>query len=417
MSFPRYERYKDSGVEWLGEVPEHWIAAKLKWHASIFSGSDQKHEDGIFPLYGANGIIGSTRDATKSCPRVLIGRVGSAGAVNYAMGKYGVSDNVLIIDNDEHINSRYCYYWIGNQDFSICVSKTAQPLLTASQISDFAFPLPTVSEQEVIATFLDYETAKIDALIAEQQRLINLLKEKRQAVISHAVTKGLNPDAPMKDSGIEWLGEVPEHWEVLKIRRIAASVETGGTPSYEPPSTEIEDGVVWYTPGDFGGAMLLKKSARKITKEAVASGEARLFPAHSVLIVSIGATLGKVGYIEEPASSNQQINAVIPQKLIDGYFLAYSLSVKSEVMRFLSNASTIGIMNQEKTKEILLGVPPLEEQLNIAAFLDRETAKLDALTAEAQTAIILLQERRTALISAAVTGKIDVRGFISDSTH
>ena len=244
--------------------------------------------------------------------------------------------------------------------------------------------------------------------MAEQESLIALLKEKRQALISHAVTKGLDPNAPMKDSGIEWLGEAPAHWEVVSVRRAAVSVDTGGTPSSQPPSEDLDTGLPWYTPGDFRGSIRLGQSAKMISREAAESGEAKVFPPGTVLIVSIGATLGKVALASVESSANQQINAVIPDGRIDAYFMTYSLSVKADVMRFLSNASTIGIMNQEKTKEIPLAIPPPNEQVSIIAFLDRETALLDVLVVEAERAIALLKERRSALISAAVTGKIDV---------
>ncbi len=210
-----------------------------------------------------------------------------------------------------------------------------------------------------------------------------------------------------KPSGVEWLGEVPEHWDVNTLRRCAINVRTGGTPASQPPSCDLEQGYVWYTPGDFGDSLRLTTSARLIPAAAIESGEVRIFPPRSVLIVSIGATLGKVGFSEGESSANQQINAVIPNKRIDGYFLAFSLSIKVEEMRFLSNASTIGIMNQEKTKEIWLTVPPHLEQLHIAAFLDRETAKIDALVAEQQRLIELLKEKRQAVISHAVTKGLD----------
>jgi type I restriction enzyme S subunit len=151
---------------------------------------------------------------------------------------------------------------------------------------------------------------------------------------------------------------------------------------------------------------------KKLSVESSRSGEVRLFSSGSVLVVSIGATLGKVGYIDRPSSANQQINAISPNASVDGYFLAYTLSAKAEIMKMLSNASTIGIMNQEKTKEIPLPIPPLEEQFGISAHLDVETGRIDVLVTEAETAISLLQERRSALISAAVTGKIDVRGLV-----
>jgi len=210
-----------------------------------------------------------------------------------------------------------------------------------------------------------------------------------------------------KDSGVEWLGKVPGHWQAMSLRRLVKGVQTGGTPSTEPPSPDLDSGLVWYTPGDFGESLYLAESERKISFEMVEAGEVKQFPSGSVLVVSIGATLGKVGYIRQPSSANQQINAIIPNALIDGYFLAYSLSVKSETMRFLSNASTIGIMNQERTKAIWLAVPPRVEQSAITLFLDRETAKLDNLMAEQKKLIALLKEKRQAVIAHAVTKGLD----------
>jgi len=441
MSFPRYENYKDSGVEWLGEVPEHWGVAPLKRGFEVRLGkmlqpeSSSSHDELLPYLRAANiqwyGVDVSDiklmwfsqkerSQLTLQADDLLISEGGDVGRSALWRGEIDnchFQNSINRVRARESNYGRYLYYWISvikdKGYIDVLCNKSTIAHFTAEKVQTVPVPFPAPIEQQSIAAFLDRETAKIDALIAEQQRLIDLLKEKRQAVISHTVTKGLNPDVPMKDSGIEWLGEVPEHWDVWNVRRIAISVQTGGTPSSEPPSTELDDGCVWYTPGDFGEELRLTDSARKITRAVAASGEAKLFPKNSVLIVSIGATLGKVGYVEQTSSSNQQINAIIPNNLIDGYFLAYSLSVKAEVMRFLSNASTIGIMNQEKTKEILLALPPMIEQTDITIFLDNETAKIDTLTNEAKTAITLLQERRTALISAAVTGKIDVRDLVS----
>ena len=210
------------------------------------------------------------------------------------------------------------------------------------------------------------------------------------------------------ESGFDGLGEVPKHWTVTKVRRIAASVETGGTPSAKSPSIDEDDGFLWFTPGDFKDDSIdLVESSRKVANELIESGEAKQYPPKSVLIVSIGATLGKVGYCTRACSSNQQINAVIPNDRIQGRFLAYSLAVKGDVMRYLSNASTIGIMNQEKTKEIALAVPPLDEQKTISSFLDVETTKIDGLVSEQRRLIRLLAEKRQAVISHAVTKGLD----------
>lgn len=427
MSFPRYPKYKDSGAAWLGEVPEHWDARRLGFY---FRERREKVSDKDFePLsVTMHGIVPRIETAAKSDDgdnrkRVCIGdfvinsrsdRKGSAG-LSTLSGSVSLISTVL--EPQDAVVGAYIHHLLRSANFQEEYYRNGKGIVADlwstnySEMRNIQLAMPPLSEQQLIAFFLNRETAKIDALVAEQQRLIDLLKEKRQAVISHAVTKGLNPYAAMKPSGIEWLGDVPAHWDVLTVRRLARSVETGGTPSTDAPTTDVEQGLVWYTPGDFGESLSLTTSARKLSPSVVASGAAKLFPPRSVLVVSIGATLGKVGFAEAASSANQQINAVIPNEKMDGYFMAYSLSVKVEAMRFLSNASTIGIMNQEKTKDVWLAVPPLSEQTAISAFLDRKTAEADVLTSEAQRAIELLQERRTALISAAVTGKIDVRGL------
>jgi type I restriction enzyme S subunit len=440
MSFPRYPKYKDSGVEWLGQVPAHWEVKRLRFAAELnpsksevadldremrvsFLPMEAIGDDGTLSLENEKTIgeleTGYTyfRDGDVTVAKITPCYENGKGALMRGLANgigFGTTELIVARPMPEHVTGPYLHYLFISPDFraigeSHMYGAGGQKRVPDAFVRNFATAFPPVSEQTAIAEFLDRETGKIDELVAEQRRLMELLKEKRQAVISHAVTRGLNPAAPLKPSGIEWLGDVPTHWEVMTLRRCATYVQTGGTPSSEPPSADLEEGLVWFTPGDFGDALRLTASTRKISPAVVASGEAKVFPPRSVLVVSIGATLGKVGFAEEASSANQQINAVIPNERIDGYFLAYSLLVKAEVMRFLSNASTIGIMNQEKTKDIWIAVPPSTEQAGIAAFLDSELAKLDTLTAEAQRAIALLQERRTALISAAVTGQIDVR--------
>jgi type I restriction enzyme, S subunit len=218
-----------------------------------------------------------------------------------------------------------------------------------------------------------------------------------------------------KDSGVEWLGEVPKGWDTLPIRRLSNSVQTGGTPATGAPSSDTDNPFLWYTPADFGETLVLTNSSRNLSQECISNGDVKIFPANSVLIVSIGATLGKVGFTKQPSSANQQINAIIPNHRIDGYYLAYSLVTKTDVMRYLSNASTIGIMNQEKTKDIIVAVPPLPEQTTIAAFLDCETAKIDNLINEQKKLIELLKEKRQAVISTAVTKGLNPHAPMKDS--
>lgn len=440
MSFPTYPEFKDSGVFWLGKVPSQWTITRYK---QVFVERAERSENGSEELMSVSAYFGvkpraGTLDEGEYLSRAesLEGyKICQAGdlvinimlAWNRGLGfswQNGIVSpaySVFYIVNGS--SSKFLDYLV-RSDEMIRYFKAFSTGVIDSRLRIYPetfgrlyLALPSKEEQTQIARFLDHETAKIDALIEQQQRLIELLKEKRQAVISHAVTKGLDPTVPMKDSGVEWLGEVPAHWEVLTLRRIVDAVKTGGTPSEEQPSSEIIGGTPWYTPGDFNEGLVLNSSAKFVSQKAIESGEAKIFPSGSVLVVSIGATLGKVRYLHTAASANQQINAVVPGPKIDAYFLAYSLSVKSGEMVFLSNASTIGIMNQEKTKELWLALPPMHEQHKISKYLDYESERVDQLISVATGGVGLLQERRSALISDAVTGKIDVRNWQPPATE
>ncbi|WP_426770848.1 restriction endonuclease subunit S [Pseudomonas aeruginosa] len=433
-----YPAYKDSGVEWLGRVPEHWQLRRLK-HMARFSGGgtpardnpefwsgdipwvspkDMKSEliTGAEECITAAGLSGSSSSMVPAERVLMVVRSGILKhtipvAINSVPVALNQDMKAIWLDTD-YLSSPFFMRWVQglNDDLLKVWLKQGATVESIEQdyLSDTLIPVPPVSEREQIVQRLDRETARIDALIEKKTRFIELLREKRQALITHAVTKGLDPNVKMKDSGVEWLGEVPEHWEALPLRRVVTAVKTGGTPSEEQPAPDA-DGLAWYTPGDFGSSLVLTSSEKRVSALAVSTGEAKVYPAGSVLVVSIGATLGKVGYIADPASANQQINAVIPSSRVNGYFLAYSLSVKTEAMWFLANAATIGIMNQEKTKEIWLAVPSQVEQETITQYLDKGTGRLDSLIGKTERSIELLKERRSALITAAVTGQIDLR--------
>lgn len=272
--------------------------------------------------------------------------------------------------------------------------------------------LPPPAEQTAIATFLDRETAKIDALIAEQEKLLTLLAEKRQATISHAVTKGLNPDAPMKDSGVEWLGEVPEHWEVARLKHIIATIKAGPFGSALTKDMYVPSGYKVYgqeqvIPGDFsvGDYYIAEEKFHELAQYEILPGD--------VLLSCVG-TFGKIAIVPagvEPGIINPRL---IRMRVCDGVsadFVAEVLRsfVVYEQFSVLSRGGTMDVINIGTLSGIFLPVPPPLEQVQILAFLRTETSRLDSLTAEATRAIDLLKERRTALISAAITGKIDVR--------
>jgi type I restriction enzyme, S subunit len=279
--------------------------------------------------------------------------------------------------------------------------------LSADSLGALSLQLPERDKQRQMADFLDRETAKVDTLIAEKERLLALLAERRQALITQAVTKGLDPSAPMKDSGLPWLGQFPAHWSIRQLRYCCVSIQTGGTPSPEHLDHDDDGGLDWFTPGDFGETLELLKSSRRVSPGAAHSAELQQFPAGAVLVVGIGATLGKVGLLKEAAFANQQVNALIPSQDIDSLFLAYQMTTLSGLVLASANTATLPILNQQRMAELPTVVPPLAEQCAITDHIDRESAKLDAHRAATKRSIALLRERRTALISQAVTGPID----------
>ncbi len=214
----------------------------------------------------------------------------------------------------------------------------------------------------------------------------------------------------MKDSGVEWLGEIPEHWQVLAIKRVATRIQTGSTPPTAQQEYYEDGSVPWFGPSSFGNNVILSTPIKLINEKAIADGVGRLFTKDSVMIVGIGATIGKVGYLDANASANQQITAITPHsKKASGRFLAYQLKGFEPILKGIAPVTTLPILDQQVIGGFFCALPTLKEQLDIAQFLEQALGKLDALTSKVTHSITLLQEHRTALISAAVTGKIDVR--------
>lgn len=430
--YKAYPEYKDSGVEWLGEVPRHWeiLSAKRMFQSVRTPAYKSDEQLAASQKYGVipQSLMMQLNDSkvmlalkgTESFRHVeannfVISLRSFEGGIEYSQYTGCVSPAYTVLKNSKPISYGYYRYLLKCMPFIAALQSSTDSLrdgksINYEQFSALSLPLSSVQEQNVIAVFLDHETAKIDNLIEKQQQLIELLKEKRQAVISHAVTKGLNPDVPMKDSGVEWLGEVPAHWTVSTIKHISTFIGTGGTPKNSESFTD-DDGIDWFSPGDFNGSLSLRYAKKKITTQAVSNGDAKSYPKDSIVVIGIGATLGKVAFVEHEFSCNQQINIITPSKTVDHKYLTYSLLNQVEQMKQSSNASTIGIMNQEKTKQIWIAVPPKDEQIKIVSVLSQKEIEFDELLKKSEYQILLLQERRTALISAAVTGKIDVRDW------
>jgi len=444
MSFPRYPKYKPSGVEWLGEVPEHWEVEPFKRQIERNDGGvwgdDPDGLDDTIVLRSTEQTVDGRWQLDDPAPRKL-----SASDIT---GSLLVEGDLLLTKSSGsslHIGKttlvtpdiaamRCCYsnfmqrirtrssflpklaWHVLNNDLArrqfdlLSNSTTGLANLNGTMIGQIVVPVPPLADQTRIAAFLDAETAKIDELVAEQRRLTDLLKEKRQAVISHAVTKGLNPNAPMKSSGLEWLGDVPEHWEVMKMKWVA-EMESGHTPDKKVAVYWENGDIPWVSLNDTGFLKdndYISDTAYTVSQLGIDNSSARLLPAR-VVVFSRDATIGRCAITTRPMAVSQHFIAwVCGQSIIPEFLLLRLRSMTRELDR-LTTGATLKTIGMPDVRTIVTPVPPLEEQRAIIDWVSKETVKIDTLTAEAQRAIDLLHERRTALISAAVTGQIDVR--------
>lgn len=314
-------------------------------------------------------------------------------------------------------NERFAYwyfmalYWM--QVFNSLGGGVRQTLGT-EELLTVEYPVPPLFEQTAIATFLDRETGKIDALIAEQEMLLALLAEKRQAAISHAVTKGLNPDAQMKDSGIAWLGEVPEHWDRVQLGRLCTQVSDG--PHFSP--NYVDDGVMFLSARNIKVDGWSLDDAKYVSEEDYAEFNKRVIPEKGDVLYTKGGTTGIAKVVDLDERFQVWVHVAVlklDKSVVMPHYVAYALN--SIGCYEQSQLYTRGATNQDlgltRMVKIFLALPPLEEQHSIIGWLDKETARLDSLKAESERAITLLKERRSALIAAAVTGQIDVRNLVN----
>lgn len=434
--YQKYAEYKESGVEWLGEIPSHWDGVPCRSVVEhIVEKNTNNSSDNYLSLmanigvirYEDKGDIGNKKPEDLSkCKIVKKGQL-VINSMNYSIGSFGMSSydgicSPVYIVLQSKINvylERFALRVFENSSFQKYLAKFGNGILEHrsainwDDIKDKYIPLPSLKEQKSILLFLDYETAKIDSLIEKQQKLIELLKEKRQVVISHAVTKGLNPNVPMKDSGVEWLGQVPEHWGITKLKWKALTT-SGSTPTTSKYELYYENGnIPWIRTTDLNNSDLYETPI-SITSKAVNDTACSILPINSILIAMYGGagSIGKHALLKFESTINQAVCGVLPSK----YFNSDYLHRFYEFYRPFWMIGAMGTrkdpnIGQDHIKEATVLLPPLEEQEKIAKYILDIQIAYDNLTNRAEAAIQLMQERRTALISAAVTGKIDVRNW------
>ena len=446
--YQQYVEYKDSGIEWLGEIPNHWEVVPIKHLAILNPKKSTLSQDLMFdecsfvPMEKLkfNSLVLDEKKVIKDVydgytyfenEDILVAKVtpcfennNTTIAKDLINGIGFGSSEIFVLRVNDKVNNRYLFYRLLETIF-ISVATAAMTgagglrRVPAETINTYPIAVPDINEQTQIANFLDHETAQIDTLIEKQQTLIQLLKEKRQAVISHAVTKGLNPDAPMKDSGVEWLGEMPEHWDQVKLKHVVDYIidaEHKTAPYFEQGkylvcrTTNVRDGELRLEGGKYTNKETylewIKRGKPEIgdilfTREAPA-GEACVYDGAAPLCLGQRMVLFKL-----------KKDRVLPR------FVLHSLysGLADDFIKQLSQGTTVAHFNMADIRNIPLFEPSLEEQQEIIEYLSKLLNKFDDLVYSAEQAIQLMQERRTALISAAVTGKIDVRGWVAPESR
>ena len=438
--FKPYPVYKDSGVEWLGEIPAHWQVRSLKRVTSIRYGLGEPPQllaDGL-PFVRATNVtkgrivdrdmqfvdpkdVPWSRDPALRTGDIIVVRSGaytgdSAIIPKSHDGAIAGYDMVVRVRQGQPqflawaLLSRY----VLEAQIELESMRAAQPHLNAEELGAVAILLPPDSEQRAIAAFLDRETARIDALVAKKEQLIELLQERRTALMTRAVTKGLDPNVPMKDSGVEWPGQIPTHWEVKRIKW-AARMVSGHTPDKKVESYWQGGDIPWVSLADTGQLRevdYISTTAVMTTADGIAHSSAHVLPS-STVVFSRDASIGLCAITRSGMAVSQHfIGWVCGSHLLPEYLLFVLRAMTQELER-LTMGATVRTIGMPDVQRLTTPIPPLSEQEDIVAHVRERRGQIDSLTAKVREAIDRLKELRTALISAAVTGKIDVREEIA----
>ena len=444
MKLPTYPRTKPSGVEWLGDVPEQWETRQLKDVGTLRGGAGFPHEEqGVehleLPFYKVGDLKASRDGRVMGTPEhtisketakklraaiippdsVVYAKIGAALLLNrrrVTLVHCCIDNNMTAyVPNKRRVLSEWAFYWLSTLDFGEFTNPGAVPSFSEGYQCILPILVPPLAEQRAIAAFLDKETGRLDRLVAKKRELIERLKEKRTALISRTVTRGLPPAAaraaglpakpPLKPSGIEWIGDIPRHWEVRKFSREVAIAEGQVDPEKEPYASMLLIGPEHVE--SCTGRLLQRATA---ADQAAESGK-YLSREGDLIYSKIRPALRKLTIAPEDCLCSADMYPLRGRSRVGNRFLAwFFLSEEFSGWSILeSDRVAMPKINRETLNELRMPVPPLPEQAAIAAYLDSETAKLDALVGKVEAAVERLQEYRTALITAAVTGKIDVR--------
>lgn len=427
-----YPKYKPSNIEWIGEIPEHWEVKKLKFTDRVIMGQSPSSEDyndfhGGLPFLQGNAEFGKinpnpkiwceTANKISSVGDILVSVRAPIGAVNMADQEYGIGRGLCAIRPIKSNNKYLYYFFISlNDELNSIGTGSTYTAISVDEVENIKIPYAELPEQCSISIYLEDRTQKIDSLIEKKRKLIDLLKEERTATINQTVTKGLNSDVPMKESGIEWLGEIPKQWEVTKLKYLTTKIGSGVTPK-GGSETYLKEGIPFIRSQNvhFEGLKFddIAYISEKVHKEMSGS---KVYP-NDVLLNITGASIGRCYFVPselKEANVNQHVCIIRPNnKIITKYLFCYLSSEKGQA-QILSSEKGISRegLTFEQIGNFIITLPLIEEQELTIQFIESEYVKNYYTISRIEKEIALLQEYRNALISEVVTGKVDVREAI-----
>lgn len=421
---------KDSGVEWIGNIPQHWKKCRLKSVLRILRGSSPRPIEEYLTDSG-DGInwikIGDTDKGQKSISQTKQ-KIKPSGVAKSRLVRKGdllltnsmsfgepyfleidgcIHDGWVCFTNLTNINKLFLYYFLCSEfcriQFQLQVAGGVVQNLNIDKIGETILYLPLAKEQSAIADYLDEKCGAIDEIIEQAKATIEEYKAWKSSVIFEAVTKGLDPNVEMKDSGVEWIGQVPKHWKVAPLKRVS-HIQTGNTPSKQSQENfySDDDGIPWIKADNLGAFNSIEKTSEYLTANGAEA--ARLNPENTVYVCCIG-TIGKTGFSTKKCACNQQINAVSFNDLIFWKFGFYSILAQEVQHWFYANGNVLKILNTENQKNIQITIPPMKEQWSIVDFLDEKCVAIDGIIAEKEALIADMEAYKKSLIFESVTGK------------
>lgn len=433
------EQMKPSGVAWIGEIPTDWSTKRIKYLASLkgrigWQGltSDEYTDEGPFLITGVDFSNGSidwdscvhiSEKRWEEAPEIHIsngdllitkdGTVGKVAIVEGLTDKASLNSGVLLIRTNPDFDRCFLFWVIQSEEFWYWfrlknAGNSTIIHLYQGDFAEFCYTFPCHSEQKAIAEFLDGRCAEIDSIIADIEKQIELLKQYKKSLITETVTKGLDKSVPMKDSGIEWIGAIPEHWSIARIKDFS-KLQTGTTPPNNEGINYDSFGIPWYTPGDFiEGSIILSKAEKFIDNLTISREAIKIYPQQTLLFVGI-ASIGKIGFSPNCCYSNQQITAIKPSNLISGKFLAYSILAAMDYIKNNALYTTVPIINNAYLGVVKIPITNHEEQIEIINYLDKRCNRADEVIKGKEELKQKLLLYKKSLIYEYVTGKKRVK--------